>query len=89
MSDPVSLEQIKKEAHRTFNQDGLLYLFIAVLLTAVGLSFYDSRFGFLGGLAYGRGRTDVANGRHSLCHRRLGSNALPASVSGHVRPRAI
>lgn len=51
MSDPVSLERIKKEAHRTFNKDGLLYLFMAVLLTAVGLSFYDSRFGFLGGLA--------------------------------------
>lgn len=51
MSDPVSLEQIEKDAHRTFNQDGLLYLFMGVLLTAVGLSFYDSRFGFLGGLA--------------------------------------
>jgi len=51
MSDPVQLDQIEKEAHRAFNQDGLLYLFMSFLLAAVGLSFYDSRFGFLGGMA--------------------------------------
>ncbi|MCP4357052.1 MAG: hypothetical protein GY796_03420 [Chloroflexi bacterium] len=50
MADPVSLTQIEKDAHRTFNQDGLMYLFMGVLLAAVGLSFYDTRFGFLGGL---------------------------------------
>ncbi len=50
MSDPVQLDQIEKDAHRTFNQDGLLYLFMSLLLAAVGLSFYDSHFNFLGGM---------------------------------------
>jgi hypothetical protein len=50
MSEPVQLDQIEKDAHRTFNQDGLLYLFMSLLLAAVGLSFYDARFGFLGGM---------------------------------------
>ena len=51
MSDPVSLEQIERNAHRTFNQDGLLYLFMGLLFALIGLSFYDQRFSFLGGMA--------------------------------------
>ena len=50
MTDPVQLDQIEKKAHRAFNQDGLLYLFMSLLLAAVGLSFYNDRFGFLGGM---------------------------------------
>lgn len=51
MTDPVSLNDIEKKAHRTFNQDGLMYLFMGLLFGLIGLSFYDSRFAFLGGMA--------------------------------------
>ena len=51
MTDPVSLDQIEKNAHRAFNQDGLMYLFMGLLFGLIGLSFFDPRFAFLGGMA--------------------------------------
>jgi hypothetical protein len=51
MRDPVDLQKVERNARHRFSEDGLLYLFIGLLLAMVGLSFFDARFSMFGGLA--------------------------------------
>ncbi|MCP4428844.1 MAG: hypothetical protein GY803_30530 [Chloroflexi bacterium] len=47
----IDLEKVEQDARRVFNQDGLIYIFMGLLLAMVGWSFSDTRFSGLGGLA--------------------------------------
>ncbi|MBX3051837.1 MAG: hypothetical protein KF753_10210 [Caldilineaceae bacterium] len=47
----LNLQKLERNAQRAFNQDGLMHLFLGLLLVLTGLSFYDSRLGGLAGLA--------------------------------------
>ncbi len=47
----IDLEKIERNARRVFNQDGLIYIFMGLLLAMVGWSFSNTRFSGLGGLA--------------------------------------
>jgi hypothetical protein len=51
MSEPIDLNEVERKVHRAFNQDGLIYLFMGILLTLVGLSFVNERLSWLGGTA--------------------------------------
>jgi hypothetical protein len=50
MSHLVDLEQVEQDARQSFNQDGLIYLFLGCLLALLGLSFFDERLSWMGGM---------------------------------------
>ncbi len=51
MAKQVDLLEIEQNARSAFSKDGLMYLFLGLMLAMVGLSFYDTRFSGFGGFA--------------------------------------
>ncbi|MCP5101125.1 MAG: hypothetical protein GY943_36730, partial [Chloroflexi bacterium] len=51
MTKQVDLHNIERDTRRLFSEDGLIYLFLGILIALVGLGFYDTRLSVFGGLA--------------------------------------
>lgn len=48
MSDDIDLQQVEQNARRAFLQDGLVYLFLGLLLIVVSISFLNTELAWLG-----------------------------------------
>ncbi len=51
MKQPVNLEQVEQDARRVFNQDGLIYLFLGIVLVMLGIGYTVPGLSWLGATA--------------------------------------